>query len=347
MEQANFSKTSKRSDISSGDTLSPIVAPMSLTVERRHILDLDNFSKEEIDSILEDANTMNGVLNRTIKKVPVLRGKTVVTLFIEPSTRTRASFEQAAKFLSADVINISNDGSSAKKGESLYNTSLALQAMKVDALVVRHPHPGAPYMLAKHLDVSVINAGDGAHAHPTQALLDLYTIKSHFGKINGIKIVIIGDISNSRVARSNLWGLTIMGAQVVLCAPPTLVPSDLINGLHLITGHPFSSVEIESNIEHALRGADVIMALRIQSERQQAGHLPSLRDYSRMYAVSSQRLTLANPDVIVMHPGPMNEGIEIEPGVAHGSKSVIEKQVTNGLAVRMALLYRILTAPQT
>ena len=317
MKQTLSSKPLKKSGIPSDNTQSSATSFAKL-VERRHILDLDNFSEEEIASIIEDAKTMNGILNRSIKKVPVLRGKAIATLFTEPSTRTLASFEQAAKLLSADVINISKDNSSAKKGESLYNTALTLQAMKVDAIVIRHPHPGAPYMLARHLDFPVINAGDGAHAHPTQALLDLYTIKSHFGKIKGIKIVIVGDILHSRVARSNLWGLTIMGAKVVLCAPPTLMPSDLLNGRHLTPQHPFSSVEIEPNIEHALKNADVIMALRMQSERQQAGHLPSLRDYAKMYSVTSRHLTIANPDAIVMHPGPMNEAIEIESNLAHG-----------------------------
>lgn len=347
MKQVIFPKPHKKKVIPSGSTPLSATSLDELTAERRHILDLDNFSEETLSSVLEDTETMSGILNRSIKKVPVLRGKTIATLFTEPSTRTRASFEQAARLLSADIINISKDDSSAKKGESLYNTALTLRAMKVDAIVIRHPHPGAPYMLAKHLDCPVINAGDGSHAHPTQALLDLYTIKSCFGKIKGVKVVIVGDILHSRVARSNLWGLTTMGAQVVLCAPPTLIPSDLLNGRQRISQHPFASVEIEPKIERALKNADVIMALRIQSERQQAGHLPSLRDYSKMYSVASRHLKIANADVIVMHPGPMNEGVEIESNVAHGPKSVIGKQVTNGLAIRMALLYRTLTTPQT
>ncbi len=347
MKQTIFSKPNKGNVIHSGNTPVSTMSLDKLTAERRHILDLDNFSEEEICSVLEDAETMSGILHRSIKKVPALRGKTIATLFTEPSTRTRASFEQAAKLLSADIINVSKDDSSAKKGESLYNTALTLRAMKVDAIVIRHPHPGAPYMLAKHLDCPVINAGDGAHAHPTQALLDLFTIKSCLGKIKGAKVVIVGDILHSRVARSNLWGLTIMGAQVVLCAPPTLIPSDLLGVGQRAPQHPFASVEIEPNIEHAFKSADVIMALRIQSERQLAGHLPSLRDYSKMYSVASRHLKIANDDVIVMHPGPMNEGVEIESSVAHGPKSVIEKQVTNGLAIRMAILYRTLTTSQT
>ena len=305
---------------------------------RKHILDLDDYSRQEINQTLDNATAMNEVLGRDIRKVPALRGKSIITLFLEPSTRTRVSFEQAGKILSADVINVSGSGSSSEKGESLYNTALTLQAMNADVIVVRHSAAGAPHFLAKHLKASIINAGDGGHAHPTQALLDLYTIKHHLGRIQGIRVVIVGDLLYSRVARSNLWGLTTMGAQVVLCAPPTLVPSDFLDG-HLGTdGHPFASVEIETSVERALEGADVIMALRLQIERQQAGRLPTLREYSRMYSITPRRLRLASPNALVMHPGPMNEGIEIDPDVAHGAQSVIEEQVANGVAIRMALL---------
>jgi len=305
---------------------------------RKHILDLDDYSRQEINQTLDNATAMNEVLGRDIRKVPALRGKSIITLFLEPSTRTRVSFEQAGKILSADVINVSGSGSSSEKGESLYNTALTLQAMNADVIVVRHSAAGAPHFLAKHLKASIINAGDGGHAHPTQALLDLYTIKHHLGRIQGIRVVIVGDLLYSRVARSNLWGLTTMGAQVVLCAPPTLVPSDFLDG-HLDTdGHPFASVEIETSVERALEGADVIMALRLQIERQQAGRLPTLREYSRMYSITPRRLRLASPNALVMHPGPMNEGIEIDPDVAHGAQSVIEEQVANGVAIRMALL---------
>ena len=306
---------------------------------RRHLLDVDDFSSEELDQVMKNTDAMKEVLQRDIKKVPTLRGKTVITLFYEPSTRTRISFEQAAKILSADVINVSQGGSSVGKGESLYNTALTIQAMNADVIVMRHPHSGAPHFLARHLDACVINAGDGTHAHPTQALVDLYTIQSHRGRVEGLKVVIVGDILHSRVARSNLWSLTKMEAQVVLCAPPTLIPPDLLNGYRLPEGHPFASVQIETNLERALDGADVVMALRLQSERQRAGHLPSLREYSRMYGITPKRLDLANPGVLVMHPGPMNEGIEIDSEVAHGASSVIEEQVTNGVAIRMALLY--------
>ena len=312
----------------------------------RHILDLDDFSREEIEVVLQNTEVMREVLQRDIKKVPTLRGKTVITVFYEASTRTRVSFEQAGKILSADVINVSGSGSSVEKGESLYNTALTLQAMNADIIVIRHPHSGAPHFLSRFLNSAVINAGDGTHAHPTQALLDLFTIKSHFGKVEGLKVVIVGDLLYSRVARSNLWGLTKMGADVTLCAPPTLIPLDFLGGVRSngsSSEHPFSSVKIETNVERALEDADVVMALRLQTERQLAGHLPTLREYSRMYGITPRRMELAKPDALVMHPGPMNEGIEIDPEVAHGAQAVIEEQVTNGVAVRMALLYAAIT----
>ena len=313
----------------------------------RHILDLDDFTREEIDLVLQNTDIMREVLQRDIKKVPTLRGKTVITLFYEASTRTRVSFEQAGKILSADVINVSGGGSSVEKGESLYNTALTLQAMNADIIVIRHPHSGAPHFLSRFLNSAVINAGDGMHAHPTQALLDLYTIKSHLGKVEGLKVVIVGDLLYSRVARSNLWGLTKMGADVTLCAPPTLIPLDFLRGIGSngdgSLEHPLSGVRIETNVERALEDADVVMALRLQTERQRAGHLPTLREYSRMYGITPRRMGLAKPNALVMHPGPMNEGIEIDPEVAHGAQAVIEEQVTNGVAVRMALLYAAIT----
>ena len=318
----------------------PLVA--SRGIGRRHILDLDDFSWEEIQAVLQNTDIMKEVLHRDIKKVPTLRGKSIITLFYEPSTRTRVSFERAGKILSADVINISVGGSSVEKGESLYNTALTVQAMNADIIVIRHPHAGAPHFLARHLDSCVINAGDGAHAHPTQALLDLYTIQRHLGSAEGLKVVIVGDIMHSRVARSNLWGLTKMGARVVLCAPPTLIPVDFLNGYRQVEGHPFASIQIETNVERALDDADVVMALRLQMERQRAGHLPTLREYSKLYGITLQRLGLAKPNVLVMHPGPMNEGIEIDTEVAHGARSVIEEQVNNGVAIRMALLYSVM-----
>lgn len=312
----------------------------------RHILDLDDFSREEIEVVLQNTEVMREVLQRDIKKVPTLRGKTIITVFYEASTRTRVSFEQAGKILSADVINVSGGGSSVEKGESLYNTALTLQAMNADIIVIRHPHSGAPHFLSRFLNSAVINAGDGMHAHPTQALLDLFTIRSQFGKVEGLKVVIVGDLLYSRVARSNLWGLTKMGANVTLCAPPTLIPIDFLGGVRNNgsgSEHPFGSVRIETNVERALEGADVVMALRLQRERQDAGHLPTLREYSRMYGITPSRMELAKPTALVMHPGPMNEGIEIDPEVAHGAQQVIEEQVTNGVAVRMALLYAAVT----
>ena len=308
------------------------------------MLDLDDFSREEIEQVLHNSDAMKEVLQRDIRKVPTLRGKTVLTFFHEPSTRTRVSFEQAGKVLSADVINVTGGGSSVEKGESLYNTALTLQAMNADMIVIRHPHAGAPHFLARHLKSSVINAGDGCHAHPTQALLDLYTIQQRLGRIQGLKVAIVGDILYSRVARSNLWGLTAMGAHVVLCAPPTLIPPDMMDGYRTREEHPFAGVQVETSVERALEGADVVMALRLQRERQQAGHLPSLREYSRMYGINARRLRLAKPNVLVMHPGPMNEGVEIDSDVAHGASSVIEEQVSNGVAVRMALLYGMMPA---
>ncbi len=310
---------------------------------RRHVLDMDDFTRQEIEDTFQNADAMREVMNREIKKVPTLRGKTVITLFTEASTRTRVSFEQAGKILSADVINVSGSGSSVEKGESLYNTALTLQAMNADIIVIRHGHSGAPHFLARHLDACVINAGDGAHAHPTQALLDMYTMRNYFGRVEGLKVAIVGDILYSRVARSNLWGLTRMGAEVTLCAPPTLLPQDLLGGRTSIDGHPFANVRIVTDIKSALDGADVVYALRLQLERQQAGHLPSLREYSREYGINEERLKLASPGALVMHPGPMNEGVEIDPAVAHGSRSLIEEQVTNGVAIRMALLYSVAT----
>jgi aspartate carbamoyltransferase catalytic subunit len=313
--------------------------------KRHHVLDLDDFSEGEIQSILADTAAMSEILGRDIKKVPTLRGKSIATMFMEPSTRTKASFEQAAKILSSDVISVGVSGSSSEKGESAYNTALTLQAMGIDLIVIRHPLSGTPNFLARHLNASVINAGDGSHAHPTQALLDLYTINSNLGKVRDLRVVIVGDILYSRVARSNLWGLTKMGAHVVLCGPRTLMPSDFIANRHVLDNHPFKSVTVEHSIDRALEGADVVIALRLQLERQSAGHLPSLKEYSKMYCITSKRLRIANPDVLVMHPGPLNEGVEIDPEVAHGANSVIESQVANGLAVRMALLYRLIAQP--
>ena len=310
---------------------------------RRHVLDLDDFSRDEIETVLASAQGMSEVLHRDIKKVPALRGRVIVTLFYEASTRTRISFEEAGKILSADVINMSESGSSAEKGESLLNTGLTIQAMGVDIIVVRHPHSGAPYLLAQHLDkVGIINAGDGIHAHPTQSLLDLYTVREKRGSLEGLKVVMVGDVLHSRVARSNIWGFAKMGANVVLCGPTTLLPLDMLHAANNGRGNsPLASVSIDTNLDRAIEGADVVMALRLQAERQGSGFLPSIREYIRRWQVTDARLSRANSQAMVMHPGPMNEGIEISSSIAHGSRSAIEQQVTNGVAIRMALLYHL------
>ena len=278
--------------------------------------------------------------------MPALRGHTVVNLFYEPSTRTRASFELAGKVLGADVISVSAATSSVQKGESLIDTVRTLTAMGADTIVMRHASAGAPYIAARHTEASIVNAGDGAHAHPTQALLDLYTIRSHFGDLTGKRVVMIGDIAHSRVARSDLWGLTALGAEVVVCGPPTLLPL----GLSALQRPPHAAgalppVEIETDLERAIEGAHVVMALRLQSERQQGGLLPSLHEYAMHYQVTAARLARAHPDHLLMHPGPKNEGVEIAREVAAGDHSIIERQVTNGVAVRMALLYLLALGP--
>ena len=298
------------------------------------VLDLDDFKPEEIELVFHVARSMQEVLARPIKKVPALRGKTVITLFYESSTRTRLSFELAAKSLSADVSGLTASASSVTKGESLVDTFVTLQSLGADIIILRHPHSGAPNLAARHVRSHVINAGDGWHAHPTQSLLDMFTIKSHKGSLKGLKVVLIGDTKHSRVAHSNIWGLTTMGADITLCSPPTLLPPGL-NG----EGRVFPRVNIEPNIEKALEGADVVMVLRLQMERMQSGLLPSIREYIRLYQLNSSRLALAKPEALLMHPGPMNEGLEISADAAHCAQSVINEQVTNGVAIRMALLY--------
>ena len=298
-------------------------------LKSKDLLGIRDLTAEEIDFILETASNFKDVLKRDIKKVPTLRGKTLVNLFFEPSTRTRTSFELAAKTLSTDVVNVSVPTSSVVKGETLRDTALTIQALGADFVVIRHVSAGVPHFLARDLTASVINAGDGANEHPTQALLDLFTIKSYKGRIEGLIVAIIGDIAHSRVARSNIYGLTKLGAKVRLISPPTLIPPG-IEGL---------GVEVFSSIEDGIRDADVVMALRIQRERQGREFLPSFEEYFNLYGLTGDRLRLAKEDVIVMHPGPMNRGVEISSEVADGSRSVILEQVTNGLAVRMAVLY--------
>ena len=302
---------------------------------RRHVIDLDDFSSAEIEEILTTAESMKEVLSREIKQVPALRGRTVVNMFYEDSTRTRISFELAARALSANVVNFSARGSSVEKGESLVDTVRTLQALGADMVVIRHSQSGAPYLVAQHFRGSVINAGDGRHAHPTQALLDLYTIRERLGQIRGLHVLILGDVIHSRVARSNLWGLTRMGARVTLCGPVTLL------GPPAYWTATWPEVTISYRLDEVLSSADVVMVLRLQKERQQAGLLPSLREYTRLYGLTPERLARLGERVLIMHPGPMNEGVEISPEAATAPNAVIEAQVTNGVAVRMALLYRL------
>jgi aspartate carbamoyltransferase catalytic subunit len=310
-------------------------AQVTAAAWRHHdVLDLDDFTSDEIELVFHIADAMKEVLSRPIKKVPPLRGKTVVTLFYENSTRTRVSFELAAKSLSADVSSLSASSSSVTKGESLIDTLLTLRALGADMVIMRHPQSGAPALASRHVDASIINAGDGWHAHPTQSLLDMYSIRAHKGNLKGLKVVLIGDTKHSRVAHSNLWGMTTMGMKVTLCSPPTLLPTGLGG-----TNAEFPDVIVEHHIERAIENADVVMALRLQLERQQSGLFPSIREYAQLYQLNESRLARAKPDAMVMHPGPMNEGVEISHAVAHGAQSVINEQVTNGVAVRMALLY--------
>ena len=296
---------------------------------RKDLLGLEDLSREQILEVLDTAGSMLEVLERPIKKVPTLRGVTVANLFFEPSTRTRVSFELAEKRLSADSVNFSSAGSSVSKGETLKDTARNIEAMRVDIVVIRHGASGAPHFLARHLRAGILNAGDGAHEHPTQGLLDLFTMRRHLGRIEGLRVAILGDIAHSRVARSNLWGLTKLGASVVVCGPATLLPAEIER----------LGVEVAPTVEEAVDGADVVNVLRLQLERQTASLIPSVREYARLFGLTRDRLALARPSALVMHPGPMNRGVEIAQDVADGSRSVILDQVTNGVAVRMAVLY--------
>ena len=299
----------------------------------RHLLGMESLGAGEIAMLLDLGDRFLEINERPIKKVPTLRGKTVINLFLEPSTRTRTSFEIAAKRLSADAVNISGSASSTVKGETLLDTARNLDAMAPDVVVVRHAQAGAAEMLASRLRAGVVNAGDGAHEHPTQALLDCSTIRKHKGRLEGLDIVICGDIRHSRVARSNIWAFTKLGARVRIVAPRTL----LAPGLEAM-GTP-GSVSIHERLEPALEGADVVMMLRIQKERIGGALFPNTREYSRYFGLNPRRLALAKPDAIVMHPGPINRGIEIDPAVADGPRAVILDQVARGVAVRMAVLY--------
>ncbi len=295
----------------------------------KDLVGLEHLSAEQIRLILDTAEPFKEVSERPIKKVPALRGKTIVNLFFEASTRTRTSFEFAEKRLSADTVNVASSGSSVSKGETLVDTARNLEAMRIDMVVIRHPSSGSAEFLGNRIRSNVINAGDGKHEHPTQGLLDLLTLRDRFGKLEGLKVAICGDVTHSRVARSNIWGLRKLGAQVAVCGPASLVPRD-IEAL---------GVEVIPHIEDAIAWADALNVLRLQLERMTSGFIPSLREYNRVFGVTRERLERARKDLVVMHPGPMNRGVEIDSDVADGPFSVILPQVTNGVAVRMAVLY--------
>jgi aspartate carbamoyltransferase catalytic subunit len=298
---------------------------------RRHLLGLEELSREELLAILDTAESFKEVSTRSIKKVPALQGKVVVLLFFEPSTRTATSFNLAAKRLSADVVSFSISASSVSKGETFNDTAKNIEAMGVDIVVVRHTAPGAALLLSRILEASVVNAGDGSHEHPTQGLLDIFTIREAKGHIEGLKVAIVGDILYSRVARSNIWGLKKLGAEVVVVGPATLIPPDIEK----------LGVEVSYDLDAVLPDVDVVNILRIQLERQGRSMFPSIREYAELFGINRERLARAKPDILVLHPGPMNRGVEITPEVADGTRSLILRQVTNGLAVRMAVLYLV------
>ncbi len=302
-----------------------------MSISKRHILGISDLSAQDIIQVLKTAESMKVVSTRNVKKVPTLKGITVVNLFFEPSTRTRASFEIAEKRLSADVLNLSLNQSSVQKGETLLDTTKNLKSMGASIIVIRHPMSGAPWLLAKELDCSIINAGDGSHEHPSQSLIDLFTVKEIKKNIKGLNVVIVGDILHSRVARSNIWGFNKLGANVSVVGPPTVIPEDITE----------LNVKKYYCIEDSLEGADVIIMLRIQRERQNRNLFPSMREYSKFYGLTKERLDLAKDDAIVMHPGPINRGIELSSEIADNAKSVILEQVSNGIAVRMAMLYHV------
>jgi len=295
----------------------------------KDLVGLEHLSAEQITAILDTAEPFKEVSERPIKKVPALRGKTIVNLFFEASTRTRISFEFAEKRLSADTVNVQSAGSSVAKGETLVDTARNLEAMRIDMVVIRHGSSGAAQFLGQRIRSNVINAGDGTHEHPTQGLLDLLTLRDRFGRIAGLKVCIVGDVLHSRVARSNIWGLTKLGAEVAVCGPQTLVPSHIEE----------LGVTVLRRVEEAIEWADALNVLRLQLERMTAGFIPSLREYNRVFGVTNERLARARKDVVILHPGPMNRGVEIDSDVADGPHSVILPQVTNGVAVRMAVLY--------
>ncbi len=324
-------KQKRKNNFPRKDDMSKIEKREDAIWTKKDLLGLEYLNRAEIGLILDNAKSFKEVLARPLRKVPTLRGKTVANLFYEPSTRTRISFELAAKRLSADVINIAKEGSSIQKGETLIDTVRNLEALKVDIIIVRHNSSGAAVTLSRAVDISVVNAGDGWHEHPTQALLDIFTLKEKLGKVKGLNVSIIGDIAHSRVARSNIWGLTKLGANVTVCAPEKLIP-EAIEEL---------GVKATSNIDEAIKGADAINVLRMQFERDEAGTFPSRMEYFKAYGITEERLKKAKKNIVVMHPGPINRGVEMSAEVADGANSVILEQVTNGIAVRMAVLYLI------
>jgi aspartate carbamoyltransferase catalytic subunit len=303
-----------------------------MAFRHKHILGIEQMSAEDIQLILDTGESFKEINSRDIKKVPTLRGKTIINAFFEASTRTRLSFEIAGKRLSADTVNISGSTSSVVKGETLEDTARNIEAMAPDIIVIRHGHSGAPHYLADRIDCSVVNAGDGAHEHPSQALLDLMTMREHKGSIKGLEVAIVGDITHSRVARSDIYALTRMGAGIRIAGPGTMIPPGI---------EKLGNVTVFNDLRDAIKDADVVMMLRIQLERQSRTLLPSLREYARFYGLNQESLKLAKPDAIIMHPGPMNRGVEISSYVADGGQSVILDQVENGVAVRMALLYLV------
>jgi len=297
----------------------------------RHLLGLEGVTREELLEVLDTAAKFREILDRPVKKVPTLRGVTIANLFFEPSTRTRMSFELAEKRLSADTVSFSTTTSSVKKGETLRDTARNIEAMMVDMVVLRHGSPGAPHFLSQHIDASVINAGDGAHEHPTQALLDLFTMRERLGELDGKSVTIVGDILHSRVAKSDVYGLRALGADVTICGPTTFLPAEIER----------LGVTVTTDIHEATHDADVVNILRIQRERQEGGFLPSLREYTALFGIDAERVARMRPDVVIMHPGPINRGVELTPDVADSGRSVILEQVTNGVAVRMAIMFLI------
>jgi len=301
-------------------------------LSQKHLLGLENLQKSDIELLLDTAESFKEILERDVKKVPTLRGKSIVNLFYEPSTRTRTSFELAGKYLSADTINFSSSVSSVRKGESLKDTAKTLEMMGIDAVVIRHSSSGAASYLTRHLNASVINAGDGTHEHPTQALLDMLTVRERKGTLSGLKVAIFGDILHSRVARSNIFGFTKMGSEVFVAGPSTLMPPNIEE----------MGAKVVRTIEDAIKDADVVIALRIQLERQQKALFPTIREYAKFFGLNKEKLALAKPDALLLHPGPVNRGVELSSDIIDGPQSVINQQVKSGVAVRMSVLYHLI-----